>query len=117
MCGGGGFDGDGVDGDGSCVGLDLNHTAASRAAVAEDGAFDGVSGTVDSQREPGAGLGDGKITGFAGWVTWLALHLIMLLGFRNRANVLVNWDWNYLTYDRASRLIAEPALCRLISNK
>lgn len=49
-----------------------------------------------------------KITGFPGWVAWLALHLVMLIGFRNRANVLVNWAWNYLTYDRASRLIVEP---------
>ncbi len=48
-----------------------------------------------------------KITGFAGWVAWLALHLVMLIGFRNRANVLVNWAWNYLTYDRGSRLIVE----------
>ncbi len=49
-----------------------------------------------------------KITGFPGWVAWLALHLVMLIGFRNRANVLVNWAWSYLTYDRASRLIVEP---------
>ncbi len=49
-----------------------------------------------------------KVTGFAGWVAWLGLHLIMLIGFRNRANVLVNWAWNYATYDRASRLIIEP---------
>ncbi len=49
-----------------------------------------------------------KITGFPGWVAWLGLHLIMLVGFRNRANVLVNWAWNYLTYDRGSRLIIEP---------
>ncbi|MEM8706490.1 MAG: NAD(P)/FAD-dependent oxidoreductase [Actinomycetota bacterium] len=48
------------------------------------------------------------ITGFLGWVAWLALHLVMLIGFRNRANVLVNWAWNYLTYDRGSRLIVEP---------
>lgn len=45
------------------------------------------------------------ITGFVGWLAWLGLHLVMLIGFRNRANVLVNWAWNYLTYDRASRLI------------
>jgi NADH dehydrogenase len=32
----------------------------------------------------------------------------MLIGFRNRANVLVNWAWNYLTYDRASRVIPGP---------
>ncbi len=48
-----------------------------------------------------------KITGFPGWVAWLGLHLLMLVGFRNRANVLVNWAWSYLTYDRASRLIIE----------
>jgi NADH dehydrogenase len=49
-----------------------------------------------------------KLTGFPGWVSWLGLHLVMLIGFRNRANVLVNWAWNYLTYDRGSRLIIEP---------
>ena len=49
-----------------------------------------------------------KLTGFLGWVAWLSLHLVMLIGFRNRLNVLVNWGWNYLTYDRASRLIVEP---------
>ena len=48
-----------------------------------------------------------KISGFLGWVAWLTLHLVMLIGFRNRANVLVNWAWNYLTYDRGSRLIVE----------
>lgn len=47
-------------------------------------------------------------TGFIGWLAWLGLHLVMLIGFRNRANVLVNWAWNYLTYDRGSRLIVEP---------
>jgi NADH dehydrogenase len=30
------------------------------------------------------------------------------MGFRNRANVLVNWAWNYVTYDRGSRLLLEP---------
>jgi NADH dehydrogenase len=29
------------------------------------------------------------------------------MGFRNRANVLVNWAWNYLTYDRAARLLTD----------
>ena len=48
-----------------------------------------------------------RVSGFVGWVAWLSLHLLMLIGFRNRANVLVNWAWNYLTYDRGSRLIIE----------
>jgi NADH dehydrogenase len=46
-----------------------------------------------------------ELTGFVGWLAWLGLHLLYLIGFRNRANVLVNWAWNYLTYDRGSRLI------------
>lgn len=50
-----------------------------------------------------------RLSGIAGWVAWLLLHLVMLIGFRNRANVLVNWAWNYLTYDRASRIIPDRA--------
>ena len=48
-----------------------------------------------------------RISGFAGWVAWLALHLVMLIGFRNRANVLVNWAWNWLTWDRGSRIVVD----------
>ncbi len=50
-----------------------------------------------------------RLSGTPGWLAWLGLHLVMLIGFRNRVNVLVNWAWNYFTYDRASRLIVgEP---------
>lgn len=48
-----------------------------------------------------------QLTGFLAWVAWLVLHLITLMGFRNRLNVFVNWVWNYLTYDRSVRLILE----------
>jgi len=48
-----------------------------------------------------------RLTGFAGWLSWLGLHLVYLIGFRNRANVLVNWAWNYITFDRGSRLLVE----------
>ncbi|MDW3220895.1 MAG: NAD(P)/FAD-dependent oxidoreductase [Acidimicrobiales bacterium] len=46
-----------------------------------------------------------RFSGPLGWLAWLALHLVMLIGFRNRANVLVNWAWNYVTYDRGSRVV------------
>ena len=46
-----------------------------------------------------------KATGFVAWMMWLGLHLVQLIGFRNRLNVLVNWAWNYFTYDRSARLI------------
>ena len=50
-----------------------------------------------------------RLHGVIGWLAWLGLHIVYLMGFRNRANVLVNWAWNYLTYDRASRLLADPS--------
>jgi NADH dehydrogenase len=44
-------------------------------------------------------------TGFIAWVLWLGVHLIKLIGFRNRMLVLINWAWDYLFYERAVRLI------------
>jgi NADH dehydrogenase len=47
------------------------------------------------------------LTGYPAWLAWLGLHLISLIGFRNQLNVLVNWLWNYLTYDRSVRIILD----------
>jgi len=44
-------------------------------------------------------------TGFVAWVVWLVVHLIQLIGFRNKLFVLINWAWDYFFYDRAVRLI------------
>jgi NADH dehydrogenase len=49
-----------------------------------------------------------RLSGFIAWVIWLVVHLIQLIGFRNKALVLVNWAWNYFTYDRGVRLITRP---------
>lgn len=46
-----------------------------------------------------------KLHGRLGWIAWLGLHVLTLMGFRNRASVLVNWVWNYLTWDRGPRII------------
>ena len=56
--------------------------------------------------------GGRRLGGFPGWVAWLGLHLIELVGMRNRLNVLVNWGWNYLTYDRGARLLASDEAVR-----
>ncbi|NJL56288.1 NAD(P)/FAD-dependent oxidoreductase [bacterium] len=48
-----------------------------------------------------------KLTGYLAWLSWLVLHIVTLMGFRNRVNVFVNWLWNYLTYDRSVRIILE----------
>jgi NADH dehydrogenase len=51
--------------------------------------------------------GGRRFAGRLGWVMWLGLHLVYLMGFRNRINVFVNWCWNYVTYDRAARILVE----------
>jgi NADH:ubiquinone reductase (H+-translocating) len=43
--------------------------------------------------------------GFFAWILWLFIHLIRIVGFRNRLLVLMNWAWDYWFYDRAVRLI------------
>lgn len=43
--------------------------------------------------------------GFAAWSIWMFVHLLSIIGFRNRLVVLSNWIWNYFTYDRGTRLI------------
>jgi NADH dehydrogenase len=48
-----------------------------------------------------------RFGGTLGWLSWLALHLVFLIGFRNRVVVLVNWAWNYLKWDRGNRVIVE----------
>ena len=49
-----------------------------------------------------------QLIGFLGWITWLAVHLYQLIGFRNRLVVLINWAWSYVFLDRAIRLIFPP---------
>jgi NADH:ubiquinone reductase (H+-translocating) len=49
-----------------------------------------------------------RLKGAPAWVAWLVLHLMFLVGRRNRASVLLNWAWNYLTWDRGPRLILRP---------
>jgi len=46
-----------------------------------------------------------QLTGFLAWLGWLFLHLIMLMGFRNRVSTFFSWVWNYFTYDRSVRII------------
>lgn len=46
-----------------------------------------------------------QATGFLAWVMWLGIHIIQLIGFRNKLFVLINWAWDYFFYERAARLI------------
>jgi NADH dehydrogenase len=52
-----------------------------------------------------ARLGRFQFQGFFAWVLWLVVHILNLIGFRNRLFVVINWAWDYFLYDRAIRLI------------
>ncbi len=52
-----------------------------------------------------AQIGTMKLTGFIAWLAWLFVHIVFLIGFRNRLAVLWEWAWVYFTYDRGARLI------------
>lgn len=50
-----------------------------------------------------------SLSGPLAWVVWLAVHLWYLIGFRNRLLVLINWAYNYFTYDRGARALVVAA--------
>ena len=52
-----------------------------------------------------ADFGSFTLTGYPAWLAWLFVHLMNLIGFRNRVVVLVQWAWAYFSYQRAIRLI------------
>jgi NADH dehydrogenase len=45
------------------------------------------------------------ISGFLAWLAWLFVHILFLIGFRNRLLVFIQWAWSYVTYERGARLI------------
>lgn len=45
------------------------------------------------------------IRGTVGWLAWLGLHILYLIGFRNKVTVLVNWSWRYLSWTSGPRII------------
>ena len=52
-----------------------------------------------------AQFGKIHISGFLAWLAWLFVHILFLIGFRNRLLVMIQWAWSYFTYERGARLI------------
>ena len=48
-----------------------------------------------------------ELTGFAGWLAWLCVHIWYLVGFRNRIVALATWGWYYLRLNRPIRIILQ----------
>lgn len=53
-------------------------------------------------------MGGVHLSGLMAWIIWLVVHLISILGMRNRAVVFINWMWNYFTFSSGLRLLLRP---------
>ncbi|MEO7096150.1 MAG: FAD-dependent oxidoreductase, partial [Polyangiales bacterium] len=69
----------------------------------------GSMATIGRSRAIAALAGGIRLSGFLAWVAWLLIHLILLIGYRNRLAVLFDWFWSYVTYRRGARLITHVA--------
>ncbi|MFZ1704650.1 MAG: NAD(P)/FAD-dependent oxidoreductase [Saprospiraceae bacterium] len=59
-----------------------------------------------------------KFQGFLAWIVWLFIHLMAIVGVKNKFNVFLNWAWNYLSLDPSLRLLIRPKSVRSdIENK
>jgi NADH:ubiquinone reductase (H+-translocating) len=67
--------------------------------------FDKGSMATIGRNKAIADLKFARFGGLFAWLTWLFVHLIFLVGFRDRLLVLFQWTWSYLTFSRGSRLI------------
>ena len=64
----------------------------------------GAMATIGRKRAV-AQLGAFKASGLVAWLLWSLAHIYFLIGFRNRLAVATNWCWNYITFQRGTRLI------------
>lgn len=53
-------------------------------------------------------MGSMFLKGNLAWMAWMFIHLISIVGVRNKINVLLNWSWNYFTYSTSLRLLLRP---------
>lgn len=52
-----------------------------------------------------------RFQGFFAWLVWMFVHLMSIVGVKNRLTIFINWAWNYITYDQSTRLILRPKGC------
>ena len=52
-----------------------------------------------------ADLPFGKFKGYFAWILWSIVHLLSIIGVKNKIFILLDWTWKYITYDQALRLL------------
>ena len=91
---------------GSCAARNVMHKVAGEPLQAFRYKDPGTMATIGRSAAV-AELGRFQFRGVLAWLVWLFVHLVQLIGFRNRLVVLVDWAWQYLFYRPASTLILE----------
>ncbi len=71
--------------------------------------FDKGSMATIGRRAAVADIRGLRFNGFLAWLAWLLVHLVFLIGFRNRVIVLLDWAWSYFNFYRGARLITNVA--------
>lgn len=72
----------------------------------------GVMATIGKARAV-AEFGEITLSGFFAWILWSTVHVLYLVGFRNRLLVMVNWAWQWMVNTRGARLITGSPRVRL----
>lgn len=92
--------------EGRLVGRQIGRLIAGEPTVTFSYKDKGIMATI-GRKAAVAELAHGiRLRGTLAWLCWLGLHIVLLLGARNRASVLLNWAWRYVSWRRGSRVIA-----------
>ena len=65
----------------------------------------GIMATIGRRAAIAELTGGIKLSGTSAWVAWLGLHVMTLLGSRNKVSVLINWVWHYVSWGKGPRVI------------
>ena len=85
-----------------CIGDDLQHRPRKPFHYNDRGSLATIGRAAAVAQFPKF-----KLTGYPAWLAWLFIHVLFLIGFRNRVLVLIQWAWSYFTYERGARLITD----------
>ena len=61
--------------------------------------------TIGQERRRWWTWGRLRFSGYPAWLVWCFIHILWLIGFRNRFLVMIEWAWAYLRFERSARLI------------
>ncbi len=100
---------------GRFVAKNLNEAAKNAGKITPEGTalpsfrynYKGSMATIGRNRAV-VDMKHAHFSGFSAWLAWMFIHLVSLLGMRNKITVLVNWIWSYFNYGTSLRLLIHP---------